>query len=289
MPIPWWAKLGAKVVLSRLPAGYAVWQRLGLFKHGPMEKPEYAFRVFRKHYERVAFGRKGAGFVVVELGPGDTLGTALVAKAFGASRTWLVDVGPFARHDVGPYRALASLLRAEGLTAPDLDDARSLDDVLRACNATYLTNGLASLREIPDRSVDLVFSNAVYEHIRRAEVAPMTREVARILRDDGATSHSIDLKDHLGGGLANLRFTDDRWESEFMVRSGFYTNRLRWTDFVTIFDDAGLTPELLRTERWSRLPLPRRKLAPMFSAYPDDVLLVSDIDLVARHAAHPGR
>ena len=29
--IPWWAKLGAKIVLSRLPLDYCSWSRIGIF------------------------------------------------------------------------------------------------------------------------------------------------------------------------------------------------------------------------------------------------------------------
>jgi SAM-dependent methyltransferase len=254
-----------------------------------MEEPAYALGVFRKHFERTAFAaaHRRPGFTVLELGPGDSLGTALVAKAFGAGRTWLVDVAPIARRDLGPYRALAAHLRAEGLPAPGVDECRSIEELLHACNARYLTGGLESLREIASDSADLVFSNAVYEHIRRAEVVPVTREIARILRPGGATSHSIDLQDHLGGGLAHLRFPDEQWESEFMVKSGFYTNRLRWTDFVRAFDEAGLAPELVRKERFARRP--RGPVAKMFAGYPAEVLEVSDIDIVATRPAMPMR
>ena len=38
--MPWWAKIGAKVVLSRVPVPYGVWRRLGIFRHGDMGRPE---------------------------------------------------------------------------------------------------------------------------------------------------------------------------------------------------------------------------------------------------------
>jgi SAM-dependent methyltransferase len=273
--------MSAKLLLSRLPARYAFWQSLGLFKHGPMEDPDYAYRVFRKHFDRASFPRKSGGYVVAELGPGDTLGTALVAASLGASRCILVDVGNFARSDLEPYLVLHEFLLRSGLTPPDISGARSIQDVLARCNATYLTRGLASLRELPPRSVDFVFSNAVYEHIRRAEVTPMTREIARILTPGGVTSHSIDMKDHLGGGLANLRFSDRLWESSWMASSGFYTNRLRSSDFESTFTDAGLEVDVLRRTRWQHAPLKRSRLAPMFRHYSDDELAISDMDLVA--------
>lgn len=273
--------MAAKVVFSRLPAGYSFWQRRGLFKHGPMEDPEYAYLVFTKHFDRVQFARKNSGFVGMELGPGDTLGSALVAACFGATRFYLIDVGSFARADIGPYIQLYEHLRLKGLRPPDVSAAKTREDVLEACNASYLTDGIRSLQTLADASVDFVFSNAVYEHIRRAEVLPMTRELRRVLRRDGATSHSIDLKDHLGGGLANLRFSDETWESDFMTKSGFYTNRLRAQDFLRIFEEAGLPPRVLRASRWPRLPISRSSVAPMFHGYTDEQLLVSDVDLVA--------
>ena len=283
VPIPWWGKIAAKVVLSRLPAGYAFWQRTGLFKHGPMEDPAYAYTVFRKHFDR---GRLPAGraFVAAELGPGDTLGSALVAAALGARHTYLIDVGPFARRDIAPYLALHRHLVDNGLTPPDITGARSLEDVLTACRATYLTDGLASLRRLQDGDVDFLFSNAVFEHVRHADVAAMTREIARILSSGGFTSHTIDLKDHLGGGLANLRFAHRTWESPLMANSGFYTNRLRASDHVRMFQDAGLETTVLQTVRWDPVPITRRQMAPEFRTYSDDDLAISAIDIVARRA-----
>ena len=48
-------------------------------------------------------------------------------------------------------------------------------------------------------------------------------------RRDGICVHRVDLNDHLGGRLNNLRFTDAIWESVLFRESGFYANR-RLTD-----------------------------------------------------------
>src|SRR5688500_12337339 len=48
--VPWFGKIAAKMVLSRVPLSHAVWQRLGLFRHGQMADVEYAYRVFRGHF-----------------------------------------------------------------------------------------------------------------------------------------------------------------------------------------------------------------------------------------------
>ena len=48
--LPWYARVGAKIVLSRLPVRYAIWRRLNLYRHGAMLDASYALDVFEKHW-----------------------------------------------------------------------------------------------------------------------------------------------------------------------------------------------------------------------------------------------
>ena len=57
-------------------------------------------------------------------------------------------------------------------------------------------------------------------------------------------SHQIDLRDHLGGGLNNLRFSDSLWESNFFVKSGFYTNRISFDKMISIFENISFKYEI---------------------------------------------
>jgi len=279
--IPWGAKLAAKIVLSRLPISYKVWKSLGAFELGDMNRPEYAIDVFKKHWHRVHLDtEKQDGFVALELGPGDSLFSALIAKAFGSSKTYLVDVGSFATADVESYRRMARLLESSGFSLPECAKADSLDEMLRASSGTYLTRGLLSVREIPSASVDFIWSQHVLEHIRRDDFLPLFRELKRIQKPLGVSSHSVDLKDHLGGSLNNLRFPDSLWESNFMSKSGFYTNRIRCTEMLCLFSKAGYQPEVLNVDRWTELPTPRARLAEPFSTLPFEELSVSGFDVV---------
>jgi hypothetical protein len=96
---PWWAKMGAKLLLNCSPAGYGFWRSLSVFRHGGMERPDWAYATFRRHYEETGFARNGDGFVVLELGPGDSLFTAPIAHSHGAAGVYLIDAGPFANQD----------------------------------------------------------------------------------------------------------------------------------------------------------------------------------------------
>lgn len=81
--LPWQVKITAKLMLSHLPLPYGFWKGLGLFEHGQMEQPEYAYRIFKQHFDRAGFGQRNPGFAVLELGPGDALFTAVIARRLG--------------------------------------------------------------------------------------------------------------------------------------------------------------------------------------------------------------
>ena len=273
-------KIPVKVTLTHVPGGRGLAHRLGAFNHGPMLAPSYATMVFDTHLQR-ALGKTSAnGIVCLELGPGESVGSALVARARGAERTWLVDVGPFASMELNDYGALRAAL------APELDTAgaASVVDLLGMCHADYVTAGLSSLRAIPSESVDFVWSQAVLEHVRKADVDAVLVELRRVLKPNGAASHRVDLEDHLQDGLNNLRFSDRVWEAGWMASSGFYTNRLRYADLLGRFERAGFSVEVTHVDRWSELPLSRARMAPQFRGLATDDLLVSGFDVVTRPA-----
>lgn len=285
--VPWWGRIGAKLALSRLPVPYDLWRRLSLFRHGLMDQGEYAWQVFREHFERAGLAGK-TGFSALELGPGDSLLSALSARAHGATRMVLVDAGDFATQDLQPYRAMARLLNERGLPVPSADGWATLDDVLRDCGATYETRGLESLRSLPSASLDFIWSQAVLEHIRRDEFAATMLELRRVLAPGGVASHRVDLRDHLGGALNNLRFSARRWEAPgFAARSGFYTNRIRYSEMLAMFREAGFDAEVVRVERWDELPTPLQRMDSAYRALPRDELLVSGFDVLLRPGGSP--
>jgi len=279
--LPWWFKILAKIILSRVPIGYGFWQRLGFFRHGYMDDATYVLNVFNEHVSRAGLDGKLQGKIILELGPGDSIATALVAACYGA-RTILVDAGSFAITDVEGYRKLAAALNRTGLNPPDISAAETLDEILDACSARYLTQGLEDFSSIETGTVDLIFSQAVLEHVRKHEFLDTMRECFRVLTYDGVVSHRVDLKDHLGGSLNNLRFSECIWESEFFVNSGFYTNRIRFPEMIALFDEAELIVEICDVRRWEILPVKRQSLSKNFSHLSDENLLVSGFDVLLR-------
>lgn len=279
--IPWWSKIAAKVVLSRLPFGYSVWQKLGLFRHGKMDQSAYVIGVFNAHCERAGLKGDLKDRVILELGPGDSIATAIVAASHGATAI-LVDSGKYVSEDVNLYKSMAEDLERVGLNPPDLSSAKKIEDIVNLCGAVYHTAGLGSLKTIAQDSVDLIFSQAVLEHVREHEFLQTMVECKRVLKNNGIASHRVDLKDHLGGGLNNLRFSNRVWESDFFVRSGFYTNRIRFSRMIRLMKEAGFEIEYSKVDRWDAIPIERKKLAEEFSQESDDDLLIKGFDVVLK-------
>lgn len=283
--VPWWTRIAGKIVLSRLPIPYAFWRKFGLFRHGEMNRPEQAARTFDKYYQRALQCQAlPAGFRSLELGPGDSILSGLVARAYGASQAWLVDAGAFADSDVAGCLQVAALLEQQGRALPDLSGANSLAEVLDRASVHYLTDGTNSLAHIPSGSIDFFWSQVVLEHVPRHEFPVFLRELRRVVSDNAIGIHSIDFRDHIGGDLNSLRFTEKTWEGALFRNSGFYTNRLRPREMLAMFKDAGFSVEVTGETRWPVMPIKRTRLAPEFRTMPDEDFLVAEIDVVLRPA-----
>lgn len=275
--VPWWVRLSAKVLLNPLPYRF---RRVALFRHGAMEDATYAQGVFDKH--RGFVGQLPPNPVMLEMGPGDSVGSAIFANAIGASHTFLVDAQAFATQDPAIYREMAGRAHQAGYPIPDLSNAHSLADVLFACKATYLTGGVQSLASIASNSVDFAWSNSVVQHVPREQISLMAAELRRILRENAAASHTIDFKDMLGGSLNHLRVPARLWESRLVRSSRVYTNRMRCSEILTAFHDAGFSIHVIRQKRWSTLPISRKEMRLPFREMTDDDLLTYHLDVVVR-------
>jgi SAM-dependent methyltransferase len=280
--LPWWVKMGAKLGLARLPVPYGFWKRIGIFRHGEMMVPERAISAFESHFDCAKQrGELPSGFQSLELGPGDSVLSGFVARAFGAEKAWLVDAGPFAETGIEGCRELLDLLAARGRPLPGIS-ATTLPEAMTQAGVVYLTDGARSMAAIPDASVDFAWSQVVLEHIHREDFPALMRELRRVVTPGSIGVHSIDFRDHLGGGLNNLRFADDLWETDGFRNSGFYTNRIRPREMIGLMEEAGFAVEVIDQQRWPALPLLRDRMAPQFGKFTDEDFMVCEIRIVMR-------
>jgi SAM-dependent methyltransferase len=269
----WALKIVAKLLIARLPVPYAVWKSVGVFRHGRMDSVDYPLKIFDLHLQRAYPQGLPPRSVILELGPGDSIASAMIGCAYGVKCTYLVDVGSFANKNVAFYQSLASNMRRRRINIPDLAGAASFEDVLHICNAQYLTNGIPSLRQIPTGSIDFVWSHSVLEHVRKNELGRVLQELKRVLKPDALSSHNIDFQDHLDGALNNLRFSDRVWESSFFATSGFYTNRIPAVTMHGLFKKAGFEIRQEGFGKWPALPTPRKSMHADYQRYRDEDLI----------------
>ena len=166
------------------------------------------------------------------------------------------------------------------MSSPGIKSSFSFNDILTHCNAHYVTSGLQSLNEISDNSIDFLFSEATLEHVYKSEFYEFLCETKRILKRGSYCSHTIDLRDHLGGGLNNLRFTTKVWESKIFKQSGFYTNRYRYSQILTMFKKAGFEIVNIKKKEYTKLPIKKNKLAREYCNLPTSDLLVLSFSIL---------
>ena len=272
--MPWWLKIVAKIILARLPVGYQVWNNLKLFRHGNIDDFWSPGKKFLLHFNHAYPSEQPKNFYCLELGPGDSVASGILAKGFGASKTYLVDVGKFANEDIDYYKHFCKEMGWRNVPVPDISSVGSFDELLEFCNIEYLTDGIDSLRKIQPGTIDFIWSHSVLEHIRKKSFCDVVSEFRRIIVDTGVMSHNADLKDHLGGALNNLRFSERVWESDFMANSGFYTNRLQHTDMLHYFENGGFSVSKDEVGRWEKLPTPVSSMDSGFQKISEDELKI---------------
>jgi SAM-dependent methyltransferase len=100
-------------------------------------------------------------------------------------------------------------------------------------------------RRLPfaDKSFDLVWAWDVLEHLRRPR--EVLGDVRRVLTPDGRLICRVDLRDHYhladeSRWLACLMYPKCLWDAMTWFRSS-YVNRLRFSQWQKVFQDAGFT------------------------------------------------
>jgi SAM-dependent methyltransferase len=180
--------------------------------------------------------------VVVEVGTGWQASIPLILYLFGVRQVHTYDHVPHLRLSLvkAVLDALSILMPSEKL-AP-LQSAGSLEEILNAAHIRYLAPADATRTDLPDRSVDLFFSQEVLEHVSEPVLDGLLRESRRILKPAGIAYHAFEPGDHyygMGASRVNfLRYPEWAWHL-FVKNKISYHNRLREKEFFAVFEKHG--------------------------------------------------
>jgi hypothetical protein len=230
--IPWALKFWGKLILLNfVPLPYSFWRKIGVFKHGTMDSLSDVQRVHREVLGEIGSFRNKT---ILEIGPGDSIVSGMVFYCEQAQRTHLVDVDRFAIDDLEYYQDVIEELKAIYPNTTFNIDFADFSELLDNFQISYQTNGLDALSNINSRSIDILFSNAVLEHLEIYELDYLFSETRRVLNFNGIAIHKIDFRDHISGKFDHLRFSSRFWNSRFVKKSNQFVNRLHLHEYLAM-------------------------------------------------------
>lgn len=163
---------------------------------------DYFIQCFRDYREQIGFNDEEfsqylKGKSILEYGPGDILGVALLMYAYGAERVDCVDkflLSRLSNKNISVYNKILNSLdnnkraRAEGAFKENGNPASGLNPGV--INYKITKNGLSDT----SCEYDLIISRAVLEHVNSLEETVF--DIARSMKPDGISIHQVDLKSH---------------------------------------------------------------------------------------------
>lgn len=178
-------------------------------------------------------GANAHGQPVLELGTGwypivplslflagfEQVGTIDLVSHCNPGRSGMIASRLLAMHDVGDLEPILGALDDERVVRLRAALTGSVGEPkldLQGLGIQVLVGDASSLR-FADRSIGLISSNNVFEHIYPEVLAGILGEFRRVLRDDGVMSHGVDMSDHFAHVDHSitpynfLKFSDRQW------------------------------------------------------------------------------
>lgn len=214
-----------------------------------------------------------------EFGAGWDLEGPLAFAAMGVGRQRVVDIVRGAKLEfvndlLGKFQRLpVSTVLGPKAALPHVE-AHSLDELQSTLGITYAAPSDARATGLPPDSIDLISTNSTFEHIPKESLQQILTECHRILSPKGLMVHFIDMKDHFSyfdSSLSVYNFlAEPNWRWRLVNSSLQYQNRLRRSEYLRLFEDAGFEVIHEQTEAATEADLAalrQLKLQPEFRHY----------------------
>ncbi len=241
-------------------------------------------------------GRDPRGRHILELGTGWHPIAPILLSLAGAASIHTIDIEPCLdlEHLTAMARGLEpkSGLIAEKLEIPEENvratlgslTHKNLEENFAALRIVYFPNHDITSGAPEKKEYDIVYSRAVLEHIPEENLEPICAAVRHMLKDEGCSLHIIDNSDHwehVDKGISRLHFLSF---SDFVntIVNAFnpqdFQNRLRNSEYITLFERAGFTLLIDRPEVDAKAleDLTRMHLHPRFQRMePEDLATIT--------------
>lgn len=207
---------------------------------------------------------------VLELGAGRDLAVPLALRGLGVRQAVACDVERLARLDLVQHAA--DRLLSGHVHFGGRDDVRAFGVDYRAPH--HVSDG--------DGPVDCSCSNEVLEHVPVDQLPGLLMALRAVTK--GITTHSIDYSDHYARSdrsvsrLNFLRYSDAEWRPFNSGRQ--FVNRLRHSDYISMFRDAGFT--IVEESSTRGVPPSDLAIATQFRRYDQDDLFATKGRIIAK-------
>jgi hypothetical protein len=291
---------------------------------GGTDSARYCYSVWLRHLVSLQTAGLGSNWsVVAELGPGDSLGTGIAALLSGTEQYYAFDVKPYFHNQTNleMFDCLLELFRRREPIPGDCElpgvfprladysfpesiiSADRLSVALAADRVAAIRTELAELMNrrpgryvsyfapwdasavVQPESVDLVFSQAVMEHV--VDIHGTYRTLAKWLKPGGCMSHTVDFRSHHTAAEWNGHwgYSDLLWKI-IVGRRAFLINREPHSSHLRALSSNGLKVRCDQ-RRQEGNGLDRRQFARRFRDLEDEDVVTSGSFIVAQKSGQP--
>ncbi len=189
--------------------------------------------------------------IVMEIGPGNSYLNAYLCLARGASKVILVDKFPRnlrTKKQIDFCKGEIEFFKENNYAG----EIRYIDEESCHLNNDYITFIAGELPHLTIKDkVDFIFSITVLQLIKDLE--PYISIMSKIIRKDGFMYHQMDLKDKYNNTVESpflfYKYSDFAWECLLTKEGTSYANRLRYSDYIDLFEKYGFKIIWQQTEK----------------------------------------
>ena len=239
----------------------------GLRNFNPINK----LATSKKVWEKILAGnQQPSGGIFFEVGTGRVPIVPIGYFLMGAKKVVTIDLNPYldlellveslnymknnpnlVRETLGDY---FDEDRFQILRSIDTSSFIALEQILNSLLIEYIAPGDATDIKMESNSFDFYISCTVLEHISENVISKILEEGRRVLKPSGLAIHGIDYSDHFSHSDTNisainfLQYSDEKWD-RYAANRYMYMNRLRHSEFIRLFKEAGYLIEGEKVDR----------------------------------------